>query len=398
MKRSKHGHFVLTILLIILLIAALLAGITSEAAALTTIRGGAGTADVFAAPDYDTGKPEGADFTVIFDSKGGSEVPRQYLKSGEKLKEPEAPVKKKLEFDGWFTAPDGGTLWDFENQPVKTNMTLYAHYCARARARAVPAEGGLVYTGNIDYAAVYDEGTWSEDPESIGGYAALENPGYTFKEWRFGGPDGAVITADDTAQYYYYENTHEVYFKLDDGMYDFYAIFERDPSYKGLLSIEIRSLPAKTTYTSGEAFDPAGISVFANYGDDTSVDVTNSAELLYAPEGHLFEDNEKITLSFTDGGVTVTKDIAIRVGIYPSDLPDPTQTPAPTVDVWNTSQPAATTAPGSDATQNNDGSGEEKQSSGGIKGLLIACIVLLGIVIAGGAAAAVIFLKKKKGK
>ena len=31
-------------------------------------------------------------------------------------------------FTGWWTEPRGGTQWDFVNDPVTTDLTLYAHW------------------------------------------------------------------------------------------------------------------------------------------------------------------------------------------------------------------------------------------------------------------------------
>ena len=394
MNSSRKRQLLLSAALTAAIIAGIAAGIIA-AASLPVSEISRYSSVAFAAPDYDAGKPEGADFTVIFDSRGGSEVPKQYVKNGELLKEPEAPAKKNLEFEGWFTAPEDGTRWEFET-PVKTNMTLYAHYCARVKARPYPEEGGLVYSGNIDYASVHEDNTWSEAPGSIGGYTALENNGYVFKEWRAGSVDGPAVTTDDTLAYYCSEDKMNVYFSLDDGGYEFFAIFERDPSYTGLLSIEVRTLPSKVKYTSGEPFDPAGIAVYANYGDNTSVDITNSEALIYAPEGPLFENNDEITLTFTDGGVTVKQKIDIVVGILPSELPDPTEKPtAPPIEPAATEGNANNT-PANAKAKATGGDSDVSHKGGAVNGLLIAVIVLLSIVIIGGAVISVLFLRKKK--
>ena len=62
---------------------------------------------------------------VEFGSNGGSPVEKAVVKEGEKLIEPEAPVKKYAEFLGWTT--EDGKDYDF-SKPVTKNMVLKAKW------------------------------------------------------------------------------------------------------------------------------------------------------------------------------------------------------------------------------------------------------------------------------
>ena len=62
---------------------------------------------------------------VEFDSNGGSTVDNAVVQEGEKVSEPEAPVKKYAEFLGWTM--EDGTDYDFSN-PVNQNMVLKAKW------------------------------------------------------------------------------------------------------------------------------------------------------------------------------------------------------------------------------------------------------------------------------
>lgn len=62
---------------------------------------------------------------VEFDSNGGSPVYKAVVKEGEKVLEPEAPVKKYAEFLGWTT--EDGKDYDF-SKPVTKNMALKAKW------------------------------------------------------------------------------------------------------------------------------------------------------------------------------------------------------------------------------------------------------------------------------
>lgn len=66
------------------------------------------------------------DCTVKFLSNGGSDVPDQMVPYGEKLTKPEDPTRDGYTFDAWYKNLDRTELWDFENDTVTGNMTLYA--------------------------------------------------------------------------------------------------------------------------------------------------------------------------------------------------------------------------------------------------------------------------------
>ena len=77
---------------------------------------------------------------------------------------------------------------------------------------------------------------------------------------------------------------------------------------KVLDSIAITTPPTKTAYFSGQTFSPAGMVVTAHYTDGSSAAVTGYT---YSPTGALAAGNNKITVSYTEGGVTKTATQAI---------------------------------------------------------------------------------------
>lgn len=66
------------------------------------------------------------DCLVTFYPNGGSEVPEQTVQYGEKIIPPEDPVRDGYRLTGWYTDIDRTDLWDFENDVVRGNMSLYA--------------------------------------------------------------------------------------------------------------------------------------------------------------------------------------------------------------------------------------------------------------------------------
>lgn len=78
------------------------------------------------------------DCTVTFESNGGTEVPSQTVQYGEKVKRPADPVREGYHLTGWYTDLDHTREWDFKDDVVKGNMTLYAGWAEGA----APTGGG----------------------------------------------------------------------------------------------------------------------------------------------------------------------------------------------------------------------------------------------------------------
>ena len=77
-----------------------------------------------------------------------------------------------------------------------------------------------------------------------------------------------------------------------------------------LKSIEITTLPTKTTYCENELFTSDGMEVKANYSDNKSKFVT---DFTCTPSGKLSVTDKIITVSYTEENITVTTSIPIRV-------------------------------------------------------------------------------------
>lgn len=77
-----------------------------------------------------------------------------------------------------------------------------------------------------------------------------------------------------------------------------------------LASISITTPPAKTTYTAGETFDPAGMVVEATYSNGATLKCTGYS---YEPNTPLTDGTTAVTIQYTEGGVTKTAEQAITV-------------------------------------------------------------------------------------
>lgn len=82
------------------------------------------------------------------------------------------------------------------------------------------------------------------------------------------------------------------------------------PAGAVLRRIMITTAPARTDYTEGERFDPAGMVVTAAYSDGSTEKVTNYT---YTPGGALTTADQSVTIRYSEGGITVTAELAITV-------------------------------------------------------------------------------------
>ena len=77
-----------------------------------------------------------------------------------------------------------------------------------------------------------------------------------------------------------------------------------------LYQIKISKAPNKTKYKVGEKFDKTGMVITAYYDDLSSKEVT---DYTYSPDGALTFNDKKITISYTENGVTKTVNQDINV-------------------------------------------------------------------------------------
>ena len=67
-------------------------------------------------------------FTVIFNSMGGSDVPSQSIPKNSKITKPQDPVMESGVFSAWYKNTAYTALWDFDNDTVTEDITLYAKW------------------------------------------------------------------------------------------------------------------------------------------------------------------------------------------------------------------------------------------------------------------------------
>ena len=119
------------------------------------------------------------EYTVTFNSDGGSAVAAAKVKYNETVKEPAAPTKVGFNFDGWY---NGDTKFDFTTKITK-DLTLKAQWKAEV---VEPEYSSIVNVTKEDNVYSFADGT----------YQFIEEDGNSIL--KFGMPEGTEFKAGDT--------------------------------------------------------------------------------------------------------------------------------------------------------------------------------------------------------
>ena len=116
-------------------------------------------------------------YNVTFDSRGGSDVVGDRILKGELVPIPDTPVKKNYTFAGWYKDEELLEAWDFAEDVVTENTTLYAKWTK-------------VEISEPSYIITFDSNGGSEvTPEEVKEGEMIKTPatptkeGYTFAGW-----------------------------------------------------------------------------------------------------------------------------------------------------------------------------------------------------------------------
>ena len=156
------------------------------------IFGGWGTVPKTVTGDADyTADWEGRDNAVTFETKGGTAVTAQTVKTGDKVTAPSAPTKTGYLFGGWHTDQGCTKAWDFNADTVKSAMTLYAKWTANTYTATFDPNSGVMPEGEeTNRSVTYDQP-----------YGKLPTPtkqGYDFAGWFTEKTGGEQILAESS--------------------------------------------------------------------------------------------------------------------------------------------------------------------------------------------------------
>lgn len=129
---------------------------------------------------------------------------------------------------------------------------------------------------------------------------ATPDEGYTFSSWAVTA-GGNPVTIEDNK------------FTMGSQAVNITATFTE----KSVKSIAVKNAPTKTTYASGEHFDPTGLVITVTYSDDSTADVPyagNEAKFTFSPTTStaLTTENNSVTISYGTPSKTTTKALTVR--------------------------------------------------------------------------------------
>ncbi len=104
-------------------------------------------------------------YTVSFNSNGGTPISTQHIDSGSTVNEPIAPLKEGSSFTGWFKDSELSDIWNFSEDYISSDTTLFAQWSTTSRTFSVlfNSNGGSeVPPQNIDSGMVLTQPTSPE--------------------------------------------------------------------------------------------------------------------------------------------------------------------------------------------------------------------------------------------
>jgi uncharacterized repeat protein (TIGR02543 family) len=220
-------------------------------------------------------------YTVTFDSDGGSSVVQQIIRAGECATEPDIPTKSNYLFIGWYTKKEFSFMFDF-NTPITGDITLYAKWYNENNTLDTDGDG---LTDELEL-------TIGTDPYSVD----IDNDGLTdFEEINLLNYDPLVVDTDGN------------------GIFD----KDEDPDGDGLKNYEEKQhgtnmMLADSDYDGLSDYDEINVYYTSPTNPDTDGDQVDDGT-----EVSIGSDPNKAEITFTtiaEGG-TVANDITISVSM-----------------------------------------------------------------------------------
>jgi uncharacterized repeat protein (TIGR02543 family) len=131
------------------------------------------------------GTPPAEQYTITFNSQGGSAVNPVTAAAGTKVPEPAVPAKEGQTFQGWYSAASGGTKYAWPHT-LNSSVTMYAQW--QAETPPPPIQYTITFNsqGGSDVQAVTEPaGTQVPEP------ATPTRAGHTFQGW-YGAASGGT--------------------------------------------------------------------------------------------------------------------------------------------------------------------------------------------------------------
>ena len=199
-------------------------------------------------------------YTVSFNTDGGTSVSNQTIPSGGTVTQPSDPTKTGYTFGGWYADSGFTTAWDFTNDTITANTTIYAKFTINTYTVIFDTDGGTtIGNDTVDYGNTV---TQPSDPTktgyTFGGWYA--DSGFT-TAWDFAND---TITANTTIYAKFTINSYTVTFQ-DNGADA--PVSPQTVNYGDLVSQP--SDPTKTGSSFGDWYADSGFTTAWDFANDT---------------------------------------------------------------------------------------------------------------------------------
>ena len=142
--------------------------------------------------------PDTDEFTVSFDSNGGTEVEPQYVKNGRRAKMPTKPKKDGHTFEGWYC---DDVKWNFAKNEITEDVLLVARWTVNENVIIFNSNGASGEMENLK--CLFGQSINLTQNQFV-------NPGYSFLGWSTT-RNGAVEYADGALYEMGEDETNELY-------------------------------------------------------------------------------------------------------------------------------------------------------------------------------------------
>ncbi|MFJ7733345.1 InlB B-repeat-containing protein [Lysinibacillus sp. NPDC097231] len=133
-----------------------------------------------------------SDVEVFFESNDGSAVATKQIRYNDKVTEPSNPTKANYIFEGWYKDSNLTEKWDFAQERVQTNITLYAKWAKNEHMLSFESNGGTAVSSQT--IAYNEKAIKPQSPIRIGYIFEGWYKEQTFTtQWNF---DTDVVTED----------------------------------------------------------------------------------------------------------------------------------------------------------------------------------------------------------
>ena len=218
-------------------------------------------------------------YTVTFDSNGGSAVSSQSVAFGSLVTTPSAPSKLGNTFAGWYSDSGLTTLWNFATNTVGHDVTIYAKWTVNSYNVSFESNGGTpISTQSLDFGSLV--ATPGPEPTKLGNtFAGWYSDAALTTAWNFSA--GTVGAGHMTLYAKWTANSYRVTFVSNGGT----AVASRTVAFGSLVATPAPA-PTRANYAFLGWYADPGLTIPWHFATDT---VGASDMTLYAKWVRLYK-------------------------------------------------------------------------------------------------------------